>query len=431
MNRAGNFLPRFAERLRASKPIISSAPKRSAIAIVLRIVGFPPASYIAESGDFLRCPAALQSTSESTEVLYIKRSANPKDPWSGNVAFPGGRRDPDDADDFSTAVRETQEEIGLDLNKYIYLGRLDDRSVTARGARQQGFVVCPFVFCQTQNFTPPLTLQPSEVAATQWTAFSQLALDQVDPTGVKLPTGIAPLVGSLPKSLQRTLGIDELHFPSIVLPESAAVLPPTHNGGEGTVEGKHNDSDTGRRIAFEIATELPPAYLGATGAAVSSSATGTTGTATEPVPFEVMPSHHPHPPGGSIASESGVMPTVTASASGPASVSPTPSRKEGSVLDEARLRFQLWGLTMQATSDVLELAGLPRLNWPPLRFRSPVANGLIYAVCGGIEVWEAATQRRAVASISAKHVLALITVFAAPLLVVAAATSLWRRAPKI
>jgi 8-oxo-dGTP pyrophosphatase MutT (NUDIX family) len=159
MNRTGGFVKRLAENLRVFPTVVTNAPKRSAIAIVLRIVDNPPDFY-RHDGDFLSAPASLNSSPNSTEVLYIKRSANPHDPWSGNVAFPGGRRDPKDADDLATAVRETREEIGLDLTAdYLYLGRLSDRSVTARGATRQGFVVCPFVFLQTVRETPPFTLQ--------------------------------------------------------------------------------------------------------------------------------------------------------------------------------------------------------------------------------------------------------------------------------
>ncbi len=54
----------------------------------------------------------------------IRRAEHPKDPWSGHMAFPGGRRDPQDTDSLGTAIRETQEEIGIDLQRSQCLGAL-------------------------------------------------------------------------------------------------------------------------------------------------------------------------------------------------------------------------------------------------------------------------------------------------------------------
>lgn len=68
----------------------------------------------------------------SPEVLFIKRASRVGDRWTGHVAFPGGKRDPEDTDDRAVAIRETSEEVGLDLatNDYIYIGNLPERVVT-------------------------------------------------------------------------------------------------------------------------------------------------------------------------------------------------------------------------------------------------------------------------------------------------------------
>lgn len=60
------------------------------------------------------------------QMLFIERATHPSDPWSGNIAFPGGKVELDDADSRQAAERETMEELGIDLSRTIYLGRLPD-----------------------------------------------------------------------------------------------------------------------------------------------------------------------------------------------------------------------------------------------------------------------------------------------------------------
>lgn len=66
------------------------------------------------------------------ELLFIKRSSREGDRWTGHVALPGGKRDPEDEDDKATAIREAQEEIGMDLQTadMIFVGNLPERVVT-------------------------------------------------------------------------------------------------------------------------------------------------------------------------------------------------------------------------------------------------------------------------------------------------------------
>ncbi len=80
------------------------------------------------------------------EVLLIQRADNPRDLWSGHMAFPGGRVDADDDGALAAAIRETSEEIGLDLERHARtLGRLSDATPLGRG-RRLGFVIVPLVF---------------------------------------------------------------------------------------------------------------------------------------------------------------------------------------------------------------------------------------------------------------------------------------------
>lgn len=52
---------------------------------------------------------------ESPSVLLIRRAERAGDPWSGQIAFPGGKMQRDDGTARKTAVRETLEEVGVDL----------------------------------------------------------------------------------------------------------------------------------------------------------------------------------------------------------------------------------------------------------------------------------------------------------------------------
>ena len=59
----------------------------------------------------------LRALPDDLELLLIKRARDPRDPWSGHMALPGGRRDAADPDLASTAVRETLEETGVELTR--------------------------------------------------------------------------------------------------------------------------------------------------------------------------------------------------------------------------------------------------------------------------------------------------------------------------
>jgi 8-oxo-dGTP pyrophosphatase MutT (NUDIX family) len=127
-----------------------AGPGRAAVAIIVR-----------------ESPAAGDA-----EILLIRRAERASDPWSGHMAFPGGREEPDDESLLATAVRETREEIALDLTRAgRLLGQLSALPAIARG-RSTGMQIVPFVFELTEETA--LAFNPAEVAEAIWVPLQPL-----------------------------------------------------------------------------------------------------------------------------------------------------------------------------------------------------------------------------------------------------------------
>ncbi len=104
------------------------------------------------------------------EALFIKRATREGDPWSGQIALPGGRRDVDEPTLLLTAIRETYEEIGLDLaTDGVLLGELDE--LRPRSPLLPPVVVRPFVFAVAER---PAFVLSEEVADVFWTPLCEV-----------------------------------------------------------------------------------------------------------------------------------------------------------------------------------------------------------------------------------------------------------------
>src|SRR5262245_35434739 len=78
------------------------------------------------------------------ELLMIKRAEMESDPWSGHIPCPGGRMDLGERDCEPTAIRETWEETGVDLERNgRILGTLDD--IRPRSPHLPPLIIRPFV----------------------------------------------------------------------------------------------------------------------------------------------------------------------------------------------------------------------------------------------------------------------------------------------
>lgn len=107
----------------------------------------------------------LRETRQGVEVLLIERAERDDDPWSGHMAFPGGRREPGDLSTQSAARRETFEEVGLELSAAEVLGRLDDLMGNPRVNSKM--VIAAHVF-HIEASPPPFVLDPMEVQQAIW-----------------------------------------------------------------------------------------------------------------------------------------------------------------------------------------------------------------------------------------------------------------------
>ena len=96
-------------------------------------------------------------------ILLIRRAERLGDPWSGQMALPGGRRDAADADPLVTAVRETLEEVGVALPDATLLGALPD--VAPKSAFLGPIVVRPYLFVLAER---PILSPNLEVAEAGW-----------------------------------------------------------------------------------------------------------------------------------------------------------------------------------------------------------------------------------------------------------------------
>ena len=107
----------------------------------------------------------LQLQAGELSVLMIRRADREGDPWSGQMAFPGGRLEPGDANGLEAARRETAEEVGLHLGaQEPCIGRLSELNAVNRRFRG-GLVITPYVFRlhRRVNFHPN-----DEVAECVW-----------------------------------------------------------------------------------------------------------------------------------------------------------------------------------------------------------------------------------------------------------------------
>jgi 8-oxo-dGTP pyrophosphatase MutT (NUDIX family) len=102
------------------------------------------------------------------EGLLIHRIEREDDPWSGQIALPGGMHHRRDGSPMETARRETEEEVALDvIGSFAFLGRLP----RVRPANVSHLTVFPYVFSSREEVVPH---PGAEVQATFWASLPGL-----------------------------------------------------------------------------------------------------------------------------------------------------------------------------------------------------------------------------------------------------------------
>jgi 8-oxo-dGTP pyrophosphatase MutT (NUDIX family) len=181
MNGFSDFLAGLQSRLRAAGDFATMEADDAAS--LGNGAGVSSRGAAADSRGALRQAAValvLRSHSEGPELLVIKRSEAERDHWSGHLALPGGRMEPEDENLLATAVRETFEEVGVDLRAggevLARLGTVTPQSPFAPRVSVTPFVAVapPRYHVGADNAEPQGLTLSREVAAAFWVPVAEL-----------------------------------------------------------------------------------------------------------------------------------------------------------------------------------------------------------------------------------------------------------------
>jgi 8-oxo-dGTP pyrophosphatase MutT (NUDIX family) len=128
----------------------------------------------------------LAGDDNNLDACFIRRTEHEGDPWSGQVAFPGGRADRVDLDAAAVAERETFEEIGVRLASRHRIGALPIRPIQRRD-RGIDMTLSPFIYyVGTGGHSAASVRQAHEVASVFWVPLAHL-FDEAASTELEYP----------------------------------------------------------------------------------------------------------------------------------------------------------------------------------------------------------------------------------------------------
>ncbi|KAG1757329.1 hypothetical protein EDB19DRAFT_1891112 [Suillus lakei] len=259
-------------RIRTTPPRIiaspATQPRRAAVAIIILPDGtpLPTLNQFFELDwvkDPLACPEFLllrRDGAGASDAVPGRASAFQNFTGDGtskgsgkagaHVAFPGGRTEEGDEGGLYTAMRQTWEEIGLDLAErdFVCIGQLDDREITTSLGKRLLMILSPFVFLQ---LTPnPLPTDPTDGTTIHWVPLETLASavlpghigDKMNAKSrwssvtVDAASRLTPRRAAILKILVRVL-IGSMQFPAILLdlPESNAIPGSTRSSSSAAL----------------------------------------------------------------------------------------------------------------------------------------------------------------------------------------------------
>ncbi|KAF5355962.1 hypothetical protein D9756_004181 [Leucocoprinus leucothites] len=241
------LLAHALQRIRSTPPrMITSPPtqpRRAAVALLIRVVPAPtaklpdPAAPPPSLTQFFEQDWVKDPTSRA-EILFLHRQTDVGENITegrvrnaareAHVAFPGGRTEADDEGGLYTAMRQTWEEIGVDLAEKYYtsIGQLDDREITTSLGKRLLMILSPYVFLQVTPTAPP----PDPIATTtlHWIPLTALVSPNSSPkwssVTVDAASRIAPRSSALLRYLIRAL-VGSMKFPAIVLKPTFSSSP--------------------------------------------------------------------------------------------------------------------------------------------------------------------------------------------------------------
>jgi len=155
-----NYNPSITKQIQEHK-------KSASVAIVIRVITETDTLDFKDLNLFLQDEKIRKG---QVHLLYIKRAIRALDPFSGDVAFPGGKTEKGESAK-DCAIRETMEELNLDLLSpdFCFIGNL---TPCFPGGGSTNILVYPFVWVQLSSRSIPLSLQPTEVAGAFWVPLS-------------------------------------------------------------------------------------------------------------------------------------------------------------------------------------------------------------------------------------------------------------------